>query len=277
MLSQYIVKALLLLLASLTVSGCASQVVVSSNIRRSLPIILDESYAGEKRFEAGVAYRTGRDEGETIHYFYQEAVNQTFNAYDRSNSTVYARYTYRQRYTLRVSVDDLGYSGDLAIRTKPSSLTGFASIGMIVSDRAQVSGYTNHRPFYPKVTVGGSLAPLALDKELPKGAEGRFRIYGNLSWARYPLWLDFTQTFDDTTTSLPIMWTIKSLETGEAKIASAGISYEGRRIVVASGLQKAFSVSEQAVRVDLGSAPPYLVAANPSSPITWLVRFGVRF
>lgn len=277
MLSRYVVSAILLLSASGLITGCASQVTVSSNIRRSLPVIIDESHAGNRRFEAGIAYRTGRDEGETIHYFYQEAINQTFGAYDRSNATAYARYTFRQRYTLRMSVDDLGYSGDLAVRTKPSGLTGFASIGLTAADRAQVSGYTNDRPVYPRMSVGGSVAPLALDNEQHQKAAERFRLYGNLSWAKYPVWLDFTQTFDDTTPAPPLRWTIKRLETGEAKIASAGISYEGGRIVVSSGLQKAFGISEQAVRVDLGSAPPYLVTANPSSPVTWLIRAGVRF
>lgn len=73
------------------------------------------------------------------------------------------------------------------------------------------------------------------------------------------------------------MWTIKRLEAGEAKIASAGISYECGRFFFSCGLQKPFLVSEQAVRIDLASDPAYVVAANPSNPVTWVRRLGIRF
>lgn len=191
MLSRYVSKAILFLSTSGLIIGCASQVTVSSNIRRSLPTILDESHMGNRRFEAGVVYRTGQDEGETIHYFYQEAVDQTFNAYDRSNTMAYLCYSVCQRFSIRLSMDELGYAGDLAIRTEPSALTGFAAIGATVADRAQVSGYSSDRPVYPRITVGGSVAPLALDDDGREGAEERFRVYGNLSWVKYPVWLDF--------------------------------------------------------------------------------------
>lgn len=191
MFKTIVARLFLPLSVSGALAGCASQATVSSNISRSLPVILDESHPGNRRLEAGAAYRTGRDEGETVHYFYREAINQTFGAYDRSNTIAYARYTLRQRYSLRLSIDELGYSGDFAIRTEPSALTGFAAIGATVADRAQVSGYSSDRPVYPRITVGGSVAPLALDDDGREGAEERFRVYGNLSWVKYPVWLDF--------------------------------------------------------------------------------------
>lgn len=85
----------LLLPIILLAAGCASQVTISSNIRRTLPIIIDDSFAGERKLEAGLAYRNGQEEGESNYYYYQVAVNQTFTAYDRSNSTAYVRYNPR--------------------------------------------------------------------------------------------------------------------------------------------------------------------------------------
>jgi hypothetical protein len=268
---------LILAAAMLSAAGCATKATITSNVRRSLPVIVDESAGGGRRLEAGFAWRSGQDKGERTASFYDEAVNQTFEAYGRSNTLGYLRFTPRQIVTLRLGVDDIGYCGDVAVRTRPAPVSGYFSPGLTVADRTTVSGYTSDRPLYWRATAGGSVAPFALDNDSATGFAAKFRIYGNLSWTEYPVWIDFAQTYYDSSYAVAGSWSLKRMERGEAKIAGVGVAYQGDRLTLSIGLQYPFGMSEQAVRVDLASQPPYLAQTNPVPPASLVFRAGVRF
>jgi len=148
-------QAMLTLMAA---AGCASQVTISSNIRRNLPVIIDESRAG-RRLEAGFAYRSGQDEGERIDYYYQEAVSQTFTAYERSNTMGYIRLNPWPSATIRLGADAIGYSGDLAFRREGKGLSGYLSPGATMADKSVVGGYGVGRPIWFRATAGASVNP----------------------------------------------------------------------------------------------------------------------
>jgi hypothetical protein len=269
----------LILLLSLTAIGCASHVTIKHDLRRTLPVIIDESTTGGTTFGVGFAGKTGSEQDVTTEYYYTDVINETFESYEKSNTYGYLSFTPYPWFTIRAGLDDVGYCGDAIFRiSKPmNSAAGFLDLGLTRAASASLTGYANSSPSYYRVGVGGSVAPFAFGSDTCSNKKAaRFRVYGSVTWTQYPEWIDFSQSITDSTLAVIESWKIKTLEKGETNIFAGGLSWEPGSFIFSFGAQRAFHTREKGVRVDLGSQPPYLVDTNPKSEMHYLFKLGFR-
>ncbi|MDO9390821.1 MAG: hypothetical protein Q7U71_03500 [bacterium] len=269
----------IILLLSLAAIGCASQVTIKHDLRRTLPVIIDESTTGGQRFGAGFAGKTGSEQKATTEYYYTDAVNATFESYEKSNAYGYLSFTPYPWFSIRAGLDDVGYCGDAIFRiSKPmNSAAGFLDLGLTRAASASLTGYANSSPSYYRIGLGGSVAPFSFGSDTCFNKKAaRFRVYGSVTLTQYPEWIDFSQSFNDSTGAAIESWTIKTLVKGETNIFTGGLSWEPGIFLFSLGAQRAFQTKEKGVRVDLGSQPPYLVDTNPKSELRYLFKLGFR-
>lgn len=269
----------IILLLSLAAIGCASRVTIKHDLRRTLPVIIDESVSGERKIGVGFAGKTGSSQGETTEYYYTESVNATFESYEKSNACGYLSFTPYPWFSVRAGLDDVGYCGDAIFRVSKLNniAAGFIDLGLTRAASASLTGYTNSSPNYFRAGLGGSIAPFAFGSDTCSNKKAaRFRIYGGVTWTQYPEWIDFSQSVTDSTWAVVDNWNIKTMEKGETNIFTGGLSWEPGIFIFSLGAQRAFQTREKGVRVDLGSQPPYLVDTNPQSETHYLFRCGFR-
>ncbi|MDP2806883.1 MAG: hypothetical protein Q8O74_01950, partial [bacterium] len=111
-------------------------------------MIIDESTTSGRTFGVGFAGKTGSSQGETTEYYYTEAVNATFEAYEKSNAYGYLSFAPYPWFSVRAGLDDVGYCGDAVFRlSKPmNSAAGFINLGLTRAASATITGYANSSP-----------------------------------------------------------------------------------------------------------------------------------
>jgi hypothetical protein len=234
---------------------CSPRVSVKYDIHRNLPIIVDNSRPG-KSFQAGVFHDFSS--GDTLRTidFYDVNINQTFQAWNRSNTLLYFSYSPGGSFALFGGVDDVGPSLELICRPKKTDpRLAFSA-----------AGWKSEKELYFRGTASGSYRPF--DKKSSDNGDGLSGLgfFGNLSWTQYPVSIEFDQTYYDTL-GVELSWRLAGEEKGSAILAGAGIEADMGWIKAQMGISHAFAMKESGVRVDLGSQPAYLTDVKPS-PVT---------
>jgi len=188
--------------------------------------------------------------------YYSAYVNNTFQAIGRSNSLFYLSFSPTRVFSLSGGFDDIGPSAELTFR--PRKAGPFMALS--------AAGWKSDQAFYFRGTASGSYRPFEGDSLDPNGGWGGVGIFGNLSWAQYPVNIEFDQTFYDTS-GTEYSWQLVKEEKGSAIMAGAGLEADLGWIKAQIGISHAFAMKERGVRVDLGSQPAYLTDTKPS-PVT---------
>lgn len=246
--------AFLLFLLALAFAGCSPRVSIKYDIHRNLPVIVDNSRPG-KIFQAGVFHDfSSGDTDKTYIDYYSAYVNNTFQAIGRPNSLLFLSYSPAKSFSIVGEMDDVGPTAELVFRPKMDDPCLALS----------AAGWKSDKALYFRGTASGSYRPFKGETlKLDEGGRG-FELFGNLSWAQYPVSIEFDQTYYD---SIEYSWRIDSEQKGSAVIAGAGLGIDMGWIKAQLGVSHAFRMRESGVRVDLGSDPAYLVEARPA-PVT---------
>ncbi|HAD81784.1 MAG: hypothetical protein A2509_03275 [Candidatus Edwardsbacteria bacterium RIFOXYD12_FULL_50_11] len=235
--------------------GCAPTVSIKYDIHRNLPIIADNSRPG-KTFQAGVFHDFSSRDTVEIDYFYTSQVNQTFSAWNQSNSLLYLSYSPVGSFSVTGMMDDVGPAAELVFRPKMDDPCLALS----------AAGWKSDKALYFRGTAAGSHRPFRKDtSEVDDGLSG-LGFFGNLSWAQYPVSIEFDQTYYDTL-GTEYSWRLAGEEKGSALIAGAGLEADLGWIKAQLGISHSFAMKERGVRVDLGSQPAYLTDVRPA-PVT---------
>ena len=260
--------ALMLLLAA---CGCTPNVTISHNIRRALPIVVEEGCTPGKRVEFGAAHRSGDDGGEKTEEYYSEVVNRTFAGWQRSNTLYYLRCSPLQFVSFRAGMDDIGYCGDISLRYQKGPALGYITTGVTLAEHGNNAGYHS----YPRVTMGASVAPLAALRDSNDHAALRLGL--NVTWTKFPQWIDLTQTYYNHQIQAAASWAVHAVHRGEARMAQAIASWSGRWLVISGGFEHDFHIKEKAVHVNISSQPPIIIDSWPADETRLLLRAGILF
>lgn len=245
--------------------GCAPTVSIKYDIHRNLPVIVDNSRPG-KAFQAGVFHDfSSRDTVETD-YFYTSQVNQTFSAWNQSNSLLYLSYSPVGSFLAAGMMDDVGPAVELVCRPR----IGEPCLAL------SAAGWKSDQALYFRGTASGSYRLFQGDTlKLDDGWNG-FEIFGNMSWAQYPVSIEFDQTYYDTTGAID-HWRITDERKSSAVIVGAGLGIDMGWIKAQLGISHAFGMREKGVRMDLASDPAYLVDVRPAPVTRFLAGVMVGF
>ncbi len=264
-LSPAFVTALLLAISTAVFPGCAPTVSIKYDIHRNLPIIVDNSRSG-KPFQAGVFHDFSSRDTVEIDYFYTSQVNQTFSAWNQSNSLLYLSYSPVGSFSVTGMMDAVGPAAELVFRPRTSdpclALTA--------------AGWKSDKTICFRGTASGSYRPFGNDSIDPGDGLSGLGFFGNLSWAQYPVSIEFDQTYYDTAGAID-HWLMTDELKGSAIIAGAGLEADMGWIKAQLGISHAFAMKESGVRVDLGSDPAYLVDVRPASVTRFLAGVVVGF
>ncbi|MBU1354939.1 MAG: hypothetical protein KJ620_00015 [Candidatus Edwardsbacteria bacterium] len=249
---QFLSPVIFFIIAS-ALAGCSPRTTLKYDIHRNLPVIVDNSRPG-KTFQAGVFHDFSSRDTVEIDYFYTSQVNQTFSAWNQSNSLLYLSYLPVRSFSVAGMMDDVGPAVELVFRPKISDPCLALS----------AAGWKSDQVLYFRGTASGSYRPFQGDDQGPEDGWSGFELFGSLSWAQYPVSIEFDQTYYD---SMEYSWRIDSEQKGSAVIAGAGLGIDMGWIKAQLGISHAFAMKESGVRMDLASDPAYLVDVKPS-PVT---------
>jgi hypothetical protein len=255
----------LIFLLALALAGCSPRTTIKYDIHRNLPVIVDNSRPG-KTFQAGMFHDFSSRDTVESDYFYTSQVNQTFSAWNQSNSLLYLSYSPVGSFSVVGMLDDVGPAAELIFRPR----IGDPCLAL------SAAGWKSDQAIYFRGTASGSYRPFENDSADPDGGLRGLGFFGNLGWAQYPVSIEFDQTYYDTL-GTEYSWRLAGEEKGSAIIAGAGLGIDLGWIKAQLGLSHAFGMRESGVRVDRGDEPPYLVATRPSSVTRFLAGVMVGF
>lgn len=252
-------------LSVLILADCSPRATIKYDIHRNLPIIVDNSRPG-KTFQAGVFHDFSSRDTIEIDHFYTSQINQTFQAWNQSNSLLYLSYSPAKFFSIVGEMDDVGPAAELIFRPK-------------IGDPCLVltaAGWKSDQALYFRGTASGSYRPFQGDSLNQDDGWGGFEVFGNMSWAQYPVSIEFDQTYYDTSGAID-HWQIIDEQKGSAVIAGAGLDIDMGWIRAQLGVSHAFGMREKGVRVNLASDPAYLTDVRPSPVTRFLAGVVVGF